>query len=106
MFQDFNNNQLELLYRGLKSLIETNSGLGLHNADGGHPVYIAGSQGNINQDQKYADSPETSTLFQMLSSLSEKLKKNGIESHSYRWWYDFSDWQKYCEFIIEAYKKN
>ncbi|MBU2591292.1 MAG: hypothetical protein KKC21_04645 [Nitrospinae bacterium] len=105
MFEKLSYNQSELIYLGLKKLIETKSGHGLHNADGGHPVYVNGSQGKINKQDEYADSPDKSALFKMLSELSTKLKKDGVESHGFKWWYDFNNWQSFCKFIINSYQK-
>jgi hypothetical protein len=106
MFEKLSVTKAELIYLGLKSLIETKSGHGLHNADGGHPVYLAGSRGEIRKENEYADSPDKSALFKMLSELSNKLKKEGgIESHHFIWWYDFSDWQAFCKFVVESYRK-
>lgn len=96
--------QLELRYRGLKALIENGSGYGFHNADMGHPAYAMGSMGKINFNT-WGDSPERNTLFQELSNLSKELKARGVEKNQYGWWYDFSDWQKFCQFAFDIYKK-
>jgi len=104
MFKDFSNTRIELIYLGLKSLIETKSGHGFHNADGGHPVYLIGSKGKISKEQDPADSPDKSALFKMLSSLSIKLKDNDIEASHYNWWQDLSTWQQYCQFIVTSYQ--
>ncbi len=103
MFEDFSDYKSQLIYLGLKSLIETKSGHDLHNAEGGNPVYVVGSKGKIFPELNNADSPERSALYQMLSELSKKLKDSGIESHQYNWWYDFSSWQAYCQFIVKSY---
>ncbi len=104
MFAKLSNRQMELVYLGLKSLIETKSGHGLHNADGGHIVYLMGSKGDISKDLSNSDSPDKNPLFQMLSALSVQLKKAGIESLHYEWWYDFKDWQSFCKFVVMSYK--
>ena len=66
----------EYTYRGLKSLIETGSGWGFHNAIMGHPVYVLGASNaspEMIKDLEYADYPEKSLLYKMLSQLSKEL---------------------------------
>ena len=100
MFENFDYDRLELIYLGLKALIESGTGYCFHNADMGHPVYLLGSKGKI--DQSWGDSPEENLLFQMLSELSVELNRRTVD---YIWFYDFSDWQKFCQFVIDAYRK-
>jgi len=98
----------EYIYKGLKSLIETGSGWGFHNADLGHPVYALGASDASEDTLKaweYADSPEKSRLFKMLSKLSKELKQSGIEEFQYIWWYDFSEWKDFCKFAMDIYNK-
>lgn len=100
--------QKEYIYRGLKSLIETGSGWGFHNADMGHPVYVLGASNaspKMIKDWEYADSPEKSLLYKMLSQLSKELKESGIEELCYIWWYDFSEWRDFCELVVGIYNK-
>lgn len=105
MFSNMSNPQLEILYLGLKSLIETKSGHGLHNADGLHPVYIAGAKESHKiENSTQADSQDTSILFKMLAELSSRLKDNGVESRYYIWWKDISTWQQYCQFVVDSYQ--
>ncbi|MHC4322279.1 MAG: hypothetical protein ACYST3_08390 [Planctomycetota bacterium] len=96
------------IYQGLKSLIERGDGTGFHNADLGHPVYGLGASDASEETLKaweYADSPEKSLLFKMLSLLSKELKQLGIEDFHFIWWYDFSEWKDYCKFAIDVYYK-
>lgn len=95
-------------YLGLKSLIESGTGAGFHNADMGHPVYHLGASDaspEMLKDWEYADSPEKSLLYKMLSQLSKELKEAGIEELHYVWWYDFSEWRDFCKFVIGIYDK-
>ena len=96
----------EFTYRGLKSLIESKSGAGFHNADKGHPVYVLGAAG-VSQETlqfwDYADSPEKNTLFKMLSKLSKEFKELRIEDFHFVWWYDFSEWRDFCKFAVDVY---
>ena len=104
MFKNFSIGQQELLYLGLKSLIEIKSGKGFHNNDLRHPVYSNGATGKIFKETEYADSPEKNPLFIMLSELTNELKDQGIEDLGYIWWYDFSNWQNFCQFAIEVHE--
>ena len=94
-----------LEYRGLKSLIEKGEGVGFHNADLGHPVYVAGVMGEFQEMWEYADSPKKNRLFKMLSKLSKDLKGMGIEEFRFIWWYDFREWKDFCKFALEVYNK-
>ncbi len=98
----------EYTYRGIKSLIESGSGAGFHNADLGHPVYRIGASDSpveMLKDWEYADSPEKNLLFKMLSRLSKELKQSGIEEFRFIWWYDFSEWRGFCKFAIDVYDR-
>jgi len=105
MFKNLSVGQQQLLYLGLKSLIESKSGHGFHNADLGHPVYHDGASGKLSKEMEYADSPERNALFIMLSELTNHLKEQGIADLSYVWWYDFSEWQSFCQFAIEVHQR-
>jgi hypothetical protein len=98
----------QYIYQGLKSLIESGSGAGFHNADLGHPVYRIGASDapiEMLKDWEYADSPKKSLLFKMLSRLSKELKEAGIEDLHFIWWYDFSEWRDFCKFAIDVYDR-
>ena len=101
MFKDFETGHLELIYRGLKALIETGSGVGFHNADQGHPVYALGSKGEQDDSWRYADSPEKNELYKLLSGLSSEVKSRGVHKMNYTWWYDFSEWKDFCKFAFD-----
>lgn len=103
---DHDYSKKEYIFRGLKSLIEGGEGVGFHNADMGHPVYVAGAHGMIDSGWEYADSPEKNLLFKMLSKLSKELKQFGIEDFGFIWWYDFSEWKDFCKFAVNIYNKN
>lgn len=98
----------QYIYQGLKSLIESGSGAGFHNADLGHPVYRLGASdtsAEMLKDWEYADSPEKNLLFKMLSKLTKELKQSGIEDMRFIWWYDFSTWSDFCKFATDVYDK-
>lgn len=95
-------------YQGLKALIESGNGAGFHNADLGHPVYRMGASDTspeMLRDWEYADSPQKSVLYKMLSRLSKELKEAGIEELRYVWWYDFNEWKDFCKFAIDVYDR-
>jgi hypothetical protein len=93
----------KLVYQGLKSLIENGEGVGFHNADLGHPVYVAGATGEFQEMWGYADSLKKNRLFKKLSKLSKNLKGMGIEEFRFIWWYDFSEWKDFCKFAVDVY---
>jgi 3-methyladenine DNA glycosylase Tag len=90
------------IHKGLRALIEGETGQGLVNSDLGHPAYRMGAQGKLDQ-KTWGDSPKTNTLFQMLSEISKELKKRNVHEMGEMWWYDFSDWQQFCQFVIDIY---
>ncbi len=92
-------------YKAYKALIDNCDGEYFHNGDLGHPVYMAGAYGKPDGYWKYADSKDNNYLFKKLSSLTQELKKNGIEKQRYIWWYDFSDWQSFCLYVIKTYRQ-
>jgi len=99
MFQEFEIRHRQLIFMGLKKLIEDGYGEGFHNGDLGHPVYRLGAE---NKEPGYdADSPEKNDLYMMLSWLSEDFKAR--EDSRYNWFYDFSSWQNFCKFVIQCY---
>lgn len=102
MFEKIPMAEKELIYMGLKKLISTNSGQGFYNADQGHPFYALGSRGDVPKDDK--DFLEKQILFKMLKELSDDFKKNG--NTGYRWWYDFSIWERFCKFAYDGYVRS
>ena len=99
MFQVEDDRAIQLIYLGLKKLIESAEGHGFHNADQNHPVYKLSAEGKDIGQLEYADSPENNLVFRMLRELSEYMKAN--QDTGYVWWYDFSDWQKFCQYVIQ-----
>jgi hypothetical protein len=104
MFDQLTFSQQQLLYLGLKALIESKAGYGFLKGDMGHPVYQDGSQGKDPEKTGYPDSSHKNALFIMLSELTEELKESGIEDMGYKWWYDFSTWENFCKFAIAVSK--
>lgn len=100
MFGHLTFSQQQLLYLGLKALIESKSGFGFIKGDMGHPIYQAGSEGKDPYGGEYPDSPEKNNLFCLLSELCRELKTSGIEEMGYAWWYDFSTWPNFCRFAV------
>ncbi len=104
-FENFSFTGMEYLYQGLKALIEQGEGVGFHNADMGHPTYRLGAEGvTIEDNDLCAESPDANELFQILSEVSTRLKEEGIEELHYIWWYDFTSWEKFCQFALNIHK--
>jgi len=103
MFENLRDVERVVIYKGLKALIDSNDNSEFHNADRGHPVYVLGSKGKVDSQLKSADSPETNLLFKMITELTEHLR--GTNATSYKWWYDFGDWEKFCKYIVSTYEK-
>lgn len=103
MFENLEIRDRELIFIGLKRLIETCDGAGFYNSDLGHEVYRAGASGKEDPEEHYADSPSRNRIFKMLSTLSDEMK--GREDTAYNWWYDFSNWQSFCQFVVDCYDK-
>ena len=102
MFEKMDRAHQEIIYLGLKSLLETGryAGYLFHNGDDGHPVYRAGADGT--EPPYEADSPERNYAFKMLLELSETLRQSDV-SQSVNW-HDFSDWSSFCQFVVREYE--
>jgi hypothetical protein len=100
-FKNLDTSNQVLIYKGLKTLIDTGERSAFHNGDMGHPVYVLGAKGERVNDLDYADRPKNNDLFLMLVELSRLLKPTCT---SYVWWYDFSDWTTFCKYVIAKYK--
>ncbi len=103
MFENFDDDHLKLIYQGLKALIESGKGDGFYNKDMRSLVYMSGSQGGKLIEEEL-DSPEKNVLFQMLSEMTKELQKREIGPR-FIWFYDFSNWQKFCQFAVVCGKK-
>lgn len=99
MFEGLSIWQAELVFRALKRSVET-CGDGFHNSDRGHPVYLAGSKGDMAAFPD-ADGPEKNDIFKMLSSLSGLIKRDGRTDE--KWWFDFTEWKDFCAFAVKAH---
>lgn len=84
----------ELIFRALVRMIETNSGTGFHNADQGHPAYVAGANGV--ESRTWGDTAERNRLYRLLTSFPPQHHEEGP---------DLSNWQKFCSFAVEAYNR-
>ena len=103
MFEKLNLTQKEIIFRALKAMVESNSGIGFHNADQGHPFYLTGAAGSPNTFPD-SDGPDTNSVFKMLSELSRDFKDNDYTR--FNWWYDFSEWKSFCKFAVDAYNRH
>jgi len=92
----------ELIFKGLKRLVEDGAPGVFHNADPGHPTYVAGAAGKRGNGLGYVDGPSTNPAFLMLRELSQDLKDS---STSMIWWYDFSNWQDFCKLAVKKHRE-
>lgn len=100
-FEFISFSEKQLLYRGLLSLVTSNSGYGFHNNDQGQPAYAIGRDGT--QDyQKWGDSAEHNCLFKMMHTLSVELNEAAIDGTAELADYVFS-WSNFCELAYTAY---
>ena len=97
--------ELEMRYLALKALIDKSDGHYFHNADMGHPVYIAGALGKGQEPWEYADSPNKNRLYKKIKKASEELKKSDYPVEEYIWWYDFESWQSFCKYVVNSYRR-
>ncbi len=106
-FESLDVEEASLVFQGLKSLIEHNSGVGFHNHDQSHPIYRFGAEGEPMPGPKDGpddpDGPEMNTLFNMLGVLNVRLEREGRKD--YVWWYDFREWPAFCRFAVESYDR-
>jgi hypothetical protein len=104
VFEDLNEEEAVYVYRGLRALIESNSGIGFHNMDQGHPFYRFGANGKtIPGPDRHEESPEVNALYNMLSSLCDRLEREGRAGDT--WFYDFRGWPNYCRFAVESHDR-
>lgn len=90
---DLNTEQM-MIYEALIHAIKTNSGIGFHNNNQGHPAYMAHEDGSTAKDM--GDSPEANDLYKMLRSLTGEL---GDRAHvPIRSWVDF------CRLASDGYR--
>lgn len=82
------------IYQCLIHAIKTNSGIGFHNRDQGHPTYSGGAEDGTRDD---ADSPEQNRLYQMLVALNEKY---GQQSGT-----PVRNWREFCQLALDGYKR-
>ncbi len=102
-FAGFDFFEKQLLYRGLLSLVQSNSGFGFCNNDQGHPAYAIGRDGKFDYDQ-WGDSPDRNTLFKLMHTLSVELSEAEIDSSSEIGDYVFS-WADFCILAYSAYER-
>jgi hypothetical protein len=83
-----------LIYAALIHAVKTNSGIGFHNYDQGHPAYMAGAEDG---SEKHGESREENKLYQMLVRLSEAHgKSQGAEVRN---------WREFCQLAYRAHCK-
>lgn len=81
-----------LIFSALVYAIKTNSGIGFHNGDQGHPAYMAGA--NNDDSETWGDSPDKNLMFKLLASFDRELHNP-----------DLSTWEKFCTYAVEARRR-
>ena len=79
----------EIIFGALVEMIASNSGVGIHNCDQGHPTYHFGARDEV----KHGDSPERNQLFRTLQTFDPKHHQEI---------YDLSTWAKFCKLVVGA----
>ena len=103
MFENMSFREKALIYRGLLSFVQNNSGSGFANNDQGHPAYAVGRSGTI-EHKTWGDSPEHNLLFKMMHELSVDLSEAELDQSSEIGEYVFS-WSDFCNLAYDAYER-
>lgn len=77
----------ELVFRAIVEMIASNSGVGFHNCDQGHPAYRVGVDGGIGM----GDGPGENRLFQLLQTFDQKYHQGVC---------DLSTWDSFCRLAV------
>ena len=81
-----------VIYDALIHAIKTNSGIGFHNNDQGHPAYMSGAEDG---SENMGDTREENKLYQMLVRLSDRYgKSRGVQVRN---------WREFCQLAYGAY---
>ena len=102
---EFSTDNVDLLYRGLVSLIENNTGVGFHNNDQGHPFYVVGAQGKRWEEKgQVADDGDSNELFLLIKKLTGLLRDQGADEFT---WFreELAQWHGFCKFAVDSYNK-
>ena len=83
-----------LIFRALVHMIDSNSGIGFHNADQGHPAYLVAAA--TDSTEQLGDSAEQNALFKLLASFAPEFYSEGP---------DLSTWRGFCAFAVAAYNR-
>lgn len=94
----------QYIYKGLLSLVQSNSGIGFCNNEQGHPAYAIGREGKFDYIA-WGDSPEKNKLFKIMQALSLSLCESEIDESSETTDYVF-DWSGFCHLAYAAYEKS
>ena len=78
----------EIVFRAIVEMIESNSGVGFHNCDQGHPAYRMGANDRIGM----GDGPRENGLFQLLQKFDQKYHEGAR---------DLSTWDSFCKLAVE-----
>ena len=77
----------EIVFRAIVEMIASNSGVGFHNCDQGHPAYRVRARGGIGM----GDGPGENRLFQLLQTFDQKCHQEVC---------DLSTWDSFCKLAV------
>jgi hypothetical protein len=95
MIDNLSQDEKYLIFKALTHSIRSNSGIGFHNSDQGHPAYELGAQGA--DSAAWGDSPERNCLFQLLTSFDPTYHEDEGPN--------LSTWQRFCAFAVESHHR-
>jgi len=102
MFEHLGLVERYVIYRALLHAVQSNSGIGFHNSDQGHPAYRIGRDGRHDHSM-WGDSPEHNSLFRMMHELSVYLNEQELECPT-KTPYVFS-WADFCRLATDAFDR-
>lgn len=94
---------IELNATLMKSIL-SGSGKGFWNSDMGHPAYRMGAKHGAEEkieNPEWGDSPENSSLYQLIKSLHVEMLKRNLEINN-----PIKSWRDFCILAIKVYEEN
>ena len=81
-----------IVFNAIVEMIATNSGVGVHNCDQGHPAYATGAKGGSG----LGDAPERNRMFRLLQKFDYKHHESI---------HDLSSWKRFCQLVLGGYRR-
>lgn len=85
------------VYEALVHALQTNSGIGFHNSDQGHPAYVVGRDGHSDY-HTWGDSPEENEVYQLMVKLTNALGESARPP--------VRNWADFCQLATEGYRES